>query len=95
MVSCMGLLGVLTSFFFVRFVDRRTIVLVGVGACGLAQIGFAAAWSAAPGTAVAGRACIAFTCLFTFFYVAYGELPSKIAKNQLTENSAICLAYGW
>lgn len=74
MVSCFGLLGVITSFFFVRYIDRRVIMLIGIGACGLAQLGFAAAWTAAPDTAVAGRALVAFTCLFTFFYVAYGKL---------------------
>ncbi|KPI35550.1 Galactose transporter [Cyphellophora attinorum] len=85
MVTCMGLLGVFFSFLFVRKIDRRLILLVGVAACGLAQLGFAVAWSAAPATAVAGRACLAFTCIFTFFYVAYapyawlmgGEYPNN------------------
>lgn len=82
----MGLLGVITSFFFVRYIDRRTIMLIGIGACGLAQLGFAIAWSAAPATAVAGRACVAFTCIFTFFYVAYGKLPHrKFSKYKLTK----------
>ena len=72
MVTCMGLLGVLASSLFIRYLDRRVVMLVGVGACGLCQLAFAIAWSAAPGTAVAGRAVVAFICLFTFFYVAYG-----------------------
>lgn len=67
-------MGVFVSFLFVRRIDRRMIMLIGTAACGLAQLGFAVAWSAAPGTAVGGRACIAFTCIFTFFYVAYGEV---------------------
>lgn len=73
MVSCMGLLGVITSFFFVRHIDRRWIMLIGIAACGLAQLAFAIAWSTAPGTAVGGRVVVAFICLFTFFYVAYGK----------------------
>lgn len=72
MVTCMGLIGVLTSFAFVRYIDRRTVMLFGVGACGLCQLAFAIAWSVAPGTAATGRVVVAFICLFTFFYVAYG-----------------------
>lgn len=48
-------------------------MLIGIGACGLAQLSFAIAWTAAPETAIAGRVILAFTCLFTFFYVAYGQ----------------------
>lgn len=73
MVTCMGLIGVLTSLFFVRKIDRRVIVLCGVGACGLCQLAFAIVWTVAPGTVVAGKVVIAFISLFTFFYVAYGK----------------------
>lgn len=72
MVTCMGLIGVLTSFALVRYIDRRTVMLIGVGACGLCQLAFAIAWSAAPGTAATGRVVVALICLLTFFYVAYG-----------------------
>ena len=73
MVTSMGLIGVLMSLFFVRYIDRRVIVLVGVAACGLCQLSFAIAWTVAPGTAVAAKVTIAFISLFTFFYVAYGR----------------------
>ena len=93
MVSCFGLLGVITSFFFVRYIDRRMIMLIGIGACGLAQLSFAIAWTAAPHTAIAGRTILAFTCLFTFFYVAYGK-SSKTSRvdTKLTVTSTLCLA---
>ena len=39
MVTCMGLLGILFSTLFVRFIDRRTIMLVGVLACGTCSVG--------------------------------------------------------
>ncbi|KAI0848363.1 general substrate transporter [Daldinia vernicosa] len=85
MITCMGLIGVLTSFFVVRHIDRRVILLIGVAACGLCQFAFAIAWTVAPGTAVIAKVVIAFIALFTFFYVAYapyawllgGELPSN------------------
>ncbi|KAI0006980.1 MFS transporter [Xylariaceae sp. FL0662B] len=88
MMTCMGLLGVLFSVFFVRSIDRRTIMLVGVLACGLAQLSQAIAWSVGPGSEEAGRVVIAFMALFTFFYVAYspyawllgGEYPNSALR---------------
>ncbi|KAI4859369.1 general substrate transporter [Hypoxylon rubiginosum] len=85
MITCMGLIGVITSFFIVRYVGRRVILLIGVGACGLCQLSFAIAWTAAPGTVAAAKVVIAFISLFTFFYTAYapyawllgGELPNN------------------
>lgn len=73
MVTCMGLLGVLASIFFVRYIDRRVIMLVGVMACGLSQLGNAIAWTVSPNSEAAASAVIAFISLFTFFYVAYGK----------------------
>lgn len=73
MMTCMGLLGVLFSATFIRHIDRRTVLMVGVSACGLCQLSFAVAWSAAPASKVAGKAVVAFLALFTFSYVAYGE----------------------
>ena len=73
MVTCMGLLGVLSSLFFVRYLDRRLILMVGVAACGFCQLAFAIAWSAAPGSVAAAKSVVAFISMFTFFYVAYGK----------------------
>ena len=69
----MGLLGVLFSVVWVRYIDRRTIMLVGVFACGLAQLAQAIAWSVAPESVEASKVVVAFIALFTFFYVAYGK----------------------
>ncbi|KAI5861966.1 MFS transporter [Durotheca rogersii] len=85
MVTCMGLIGVLTSLFIVRFIGRRPIVLIGVAACGLCQLAFAVAWTTAAGTTPAAKAIVAFISVFTFFYVAYapyawlmgGEYPNN------------------
>ena len=93
MVTCMGLLGVLISFLFIRSVDRRVVMLVGIAACGFAQLAFAVAWSAAPGTAVAGRVVVAFICLFTFSYVAYGKSATYALKNSSANQcSTLCMA---
>ncbi|KAK3331515.1 MFS transporter [Apodospora peruviana] len=85
MVTCMGLTGALASAFVVRRLDRRLIVLIGVGACGLCQLAFAITWTVAPGSVAAAKCVIAFISLFTFFYVAYapyawlmgGEYPNN------------------
>ena len=73
MITCMGLLGVLASVFFVRLIDRRVIMLVGVLACGFTQLGNAIAWTVAPNSEAAANAVTAFIAIFTFFYVAYGK----------------------
>lgn len=73
MITCMGLIGVLASFFVVRHIDRRVILLIGVAACGFCQLAFAIAWTVAPGTVATAKVVIAFIALFTFFYVAYGK----------------------
>ena len=77
MITRIGLIGVLVSVFFLRSIDRRTIMLIGVTACGLSQLAQAIAWSVAPDTAAAGQVVVAFIALFTFFYVAYGKLSQR------------------
>jgi hypothetical protein len=77
LVTCTGLIGVLFSFGFVRLIDRRTVMLVGVVACGICQLIPAIAWTTSPGTEMTGRVVVAFIALFTFFYVAYGKFRSK------------------
>lgn len=73
MITCLGLLGVIFSTLYVRVVDRRVIMLVGVSACGLSQLAQAIAWSVAPNSVASGKVVVAFIALFTFFYVAYGK----------------------
>ena len=73
----MGLLGVLISTTFVRVIDRRTIMLGGVIACGLCQLAPAIAWSVAPNTDATAKVVVAFIALFTFCYVAYGTYLTR------------------
>jgi hypothetical protein len=73
MVTCMGLIGVIFSFFFVRLIDRRTVMLIGIFACGICQLIPAIAWTKDPGSETTGKVVVAFISLFTFFYVAYGK----------------------
>ncbi|OQU99198.1 hypothetical protein CLAIMM_04866 isoform 1 [Cladophialophora immunda] len=87
MVTCTGLIGVLFSFFFVRLIDRRLVLLIGITACAICQLIPAIAWSASPGTESTGKVVVAFISLFTFFYVAYAPyawlLGGEYVNNQL------------
>lgn len=71
MITCFGLLGVIFSLGFVRYIDRRIVVLVGVAACGTCQLIPAISWSVSPGSETSGKLVVAFICLFTFCYTAY------------------------
>lgn len=82
LVTCTGLIGVLVSFFFVRLVDRRLVMLVGITACGICQLAPAIAWSVNPGSQTTANVVVAFIALFTFFYVAYGK---QLSIRQLLE----------
>lgn len=90
----MGLMGVLFSVLFVRIIDRRTIMLGGVMACGLAQLAQAVTWSVAPNSIASGKVVVAFIALFTFFYVAYGEY-SKPQTTVLQQLSFLTAPYAW
>ncbi|KIW19031.1 hypothetical protein PV08_03321 [Exophiala spinifera] len=87
LVTCTGLIGVLVSFFFVRLIDRRTVMLVGITACAICQLVPAIVWTKSPGTEATGRVVVAFIALFTFFYVAYAPyawlLGGEYVNNQL------------
>jgi hypothetical protein len=92
MVTCTGLLGVLFSVLFVRYIDRRTIMLVGVLACRICQL-----VPAKPATVEAGKVVVGFISLLTFFYVAYGRSSgfSCIKIILIHSFSSICLASRW
>lgn len=68
----MGLLGVLCSIFFVRYIDRRKVLFFGCLSCGICQLIPAIAWSASPGSSASGKVVVAFIALFTFSYTSYG-----------------------
>ncbi len=47
---------------------RRSILILGATACGLSQLASAIAYTITPTTVVTGRALVAFTAIFYFFY---------------------------
>lgn len=98
LVTCTGLIGVLVSFFFVRLIDRRTVMLVGITACAICQLIPAIAWTKSPGSESTGRVVVAFIALFTFFYVAYGEcflsfgFHNQVIRLTTPESSSVRMA---
>jgi sugar porter (SP) family MFS transporter len=70
MTTCFGFLGVNLGMYAMRhLVGRRTILIVGATACGLAQLGTALAYTTAgPGTTTATNCLVAFLTLHKFFY---------------------------
>lgn len=77
MITCMGLLGILSSFFWAEKVDRRAIFMIGVAFCGLTQLSFAITWTVTPGTETAGKAVVGLIAIFTFFYTAFGRFDCE------------------
>ena len=94
MITSMGLLGVLCSIFFVRFIDRRTVLFIGCLSCGFCQLIPAIVWTVHPASTIAGKIIVAFIALFTFSYTAYGThtyLLSQNLQHELTHEAP----YAW
>ncbi|KAI0878349.1 MFS transporter [Hypoxylon argillaceum] len=88
LITSLGFIAAIVSSLFVRYIDRRAIMIVGASVCGLAQLGQAIAWTVSPGSAATGQVVVALMGLFTFFYVAYapfawllgGEYPNSALR---------------
>ncbi|KAH8160421.1 hypothetical protein CIB48_g7819 [Xylaria polymorpha] len=88
LITGIGLIAAIVSSLFVRYIDRRAIMVTGPLVCGLAQLAQAIAWTISPGSAATGRVVVAFNALFVFFYVAYspfawllgGEYPNSALR---------------
>ncbi|KAI0866749.1 MFS transporter [Xylaria cubensis] len=72
LITGIGLIAAVVSSLFIRYIDRRAIMIIGPLVCGLAQLVQAIAWTISPGSAATGSVIVAFNGLFVFFYVAYG-----------------------
>jgi Sugar (and other) transporter len=67
-VNVVGIGGVFLSLFSIRLVGRRTQLIYGTAACGLAQLVAAAVYTAHPGTATTGQVLTAMSAIYNFFY---------------------------
>ncbi|KAI0187666.1 general substrate transporter [Xylaria flabelliformis] len=77
LITGIGLIAAVVSSLFIRYIDRRAIMIIGPLVCGLAQLVQAIAWTISPGSAATGSVIVAFNGLFVFFYVAYVRKRAK------------------
>ncbi|KAI0911494.1 MFS transporter [Ustulina deusta] len=88
LITGVGLVAAIVSSLFVRFIDRRAIIIIGASVCGLTQLAQAIAWTMSPGSAATGVVVVVFNGVFVFFYVAYspfawllgGEYPNSALR---------------
>ncbi|KAI1281458.1 MFS transporter [Xylaria sp. FL0933] len=88
LITGIGLIAAIVSSLFVRYIDRRAIMIVGASVCGLSQLAQAVAWTVSPGSAASGIVVVVFNGVFVFFYVAYspfawllgGEYPNSALR---------------
>ena len=67
-VNVLGICGTFVSLFSIRIVGRRTILIFGTSACGIAHLISAAVYTAHPGTITSGQVLIAMCSIYNFFY---------------------------
>jgi len=92
LTTCCGILGVLFSFFYVRKIDRRDIMIYGMGACGLFQLMPAVAWTVAPNSQFASRAVVASVALFKFAYTTMGEwMGPLVVRRKANGSRSVCM----
>lgn len=96
-----GIAGSLSSFFLIKYVSRRVILIVGTVTQSVCMFIFAIVGVATPGTNAAAKCLVAFVCIFTFSYgaswgpvsfVLVGELPSTKLRSKTV---ALATSIGW
>ncbi|KAI0506764.1 MFS transporter [Xylaria bambusicola] len=88
LITGIGLIAAILSSLFIRFIDRRAVMVIGASVCGLAQLAQAIAWTVSPGSAATATVVIVFNGVFVFIYVAYspfawllgGEYPNSALR---------------
>ncbi|KAI1426736.1 MFS transporter [Xylaria sp. FL1777] len=88
LITGIGLVAAIVSSLFIRFIDRRAVVIIGASVCGLTQLAQAIAWTVSPGSVATGIVVVVFNGVFVFFYVAYspfawllgGEYPNSALR---------------
>jgi SP family sugar:H+ symporter-like MFS transporter len=100
-INACNISGTLSAFVLVRTVGRRLILIVGAAVCCFCMLAFSAIKQAAPNSIPAGKASIAFICMFCFTYNAtwgsispavMGEVPSNRLRSKTV---SIALASSW
>jgi sugar porter (SP) family MFS transporter len=79
--TVMGFIGVLCGMFLMqKAFGRRSMLLIGSGACGCCMLAIGVAYTVAPQSKEAGRALVGFALVFNFFYNGFvGTISWPIA----------------
>jgi len=79
--TVMGFIGVLCGMFLMqKAFGRRSMLLIGSGACGCCMLAIGVAYTVAPQSKEAGRALVGFALMFNFFYNGFvGTISWPIA----------------
>lgn len=68
-LSAMGILAIFfNSLIVVRYGRRRTVMMLGLGLCGILQLIIAVAYDKQPGTSSTGTVLVALTCVYMMSY---------------------------
>lgn len=104
-VNVLGIVGTFVSLFSIRVVGRRTILIFGTSACGIAHLISAAVYTAHPGTVTSGKVLIAMCSIYNFFYCGTispyawtvgAELTSqRLRSYTIGLGSAVWFILGW
>jgi len=85
-LTCMGIVGCVASMFYVRYIARRTLMIIGPLAMASCMFIIAAVNQALPGSPSAGKCVLAFVVLYIAIYTGTvspfswtigGEIPSQ------------------
>ena len=100
-MNCAGLAGVLLSLYLIRYLGRRTILLMGAGTQAICMLVIGAVNSSGATSLTAGKCIVAFAvrhmffyamCTASYLYLAAGEMPSNRLRS-LTLGIAVSLGF--
>jgi Sugar (and other) transporter len=93
-ISVVGIFGLLCSLYAIRLFSRRTLLMTGCFACGLAQLVQAAVYTAQPGTIKSGQVLTAMSAIYNFFYCACISPYAWTVSAEMTSQRLRSFTYG-
>jgi SP family sugar:H+ symporter-like MFS transporter len=104
-VSCIGLLAVMMMTVIIRYLSRRTILLLAFVVQAVSMLIIAIIYTAAPTSGSALKCLVAFVCIYIFFYGGWtsptawlvaGEIPStRLRSYTLGFGASGGFLFGW
>jgi hypothetical protein len=95
LATLMGFLGVpIGMFLTLKVFGRRSMLMIGSGACAACMLALAIAYTVSPGSRAAGRALVAFALMFNFFYNGFVGTVSWPVAGELVSSRLRVLTIG-